>query len=112
MGKKEINYEVLSDDDLKSEFGIIFEEIMNRLEVDAIRDGHIDELKESAYNRSKKVHEYKPINRHSESEWFNNENKIEMYKAIRTVTGLSLVDTRRFTNLLGYTLRSFRHFRD
>jgi len=114
MDIEEKNYDHYSDHDLNSEFGIIFEEVLKRIEVDAIRKGYIDELKgDRVYNRSKKVYEYEPISSINETEYFGDcDNKIKQYKAIRSVTGLSLSTTRRLTNLLGYTLRSFRHFRD
>lgn len=112
MDKK--NYDDYSDNDLNTEFGMIFEEVLKRIEVDAIREDNIDELKgERVYNRSKKVYEYKPISRINEDEYFGDcDSRIKQYKAIRSVTGLSLETTRRLTNILGYTLRSFRYFRD
>ena len=106
------NKTLWADWELKRELEQITQEILRRFESDAIAVGNLEILREPYKNKRKKITEYRSINSATENEFWYSENKIERYKAFRSVTGFSLELTRRFVNALGYEIKSFYNFED
>ena len=106
------NKRLWADWELKRELEQITQEILRRFESDAIAVGNLEIIREPDKNKKKKITEYRSINSATENEFWYSENKIERYKAFRSVTGFSLELTRRFANALGYKIKSFRGFED
>ena len=101
-----------ADWELERELEIITQEILRRIESEAIAVGNLEILREPSKNKRKKITEYLSINNATENEFWYSENKIERYKAFRSVTGFSLELTRRFANALGYEIKSYSDFED
>ena len=101
-----------ADWELERELEVITQEILRRIESEAIAVGNLEILREPSKNKRKKITEYLSINNATENEFWYSEHKIERYKAFRSVTGFSLELTRRFANALGYKIKSFRGFED
>ena len=99
-----------ADWELEKELEQITQEILRRFESEAIAVGNLEIIREPYKNKRKT--EYRSINGDTENEFWYSENKIERYKAFRSVTGFSLELTRRFVTALGYEIKSFSNFED
>ena len=70
-----------ADWELERELEIITQEILRRIESEAIAVGNLEILREPSKNKRKKITEYLSINNATENEFWYSENKIERYKA-------------------------------
>ena len=103
-----------SDSDLKWELSQITDEILNRIEGQAVADGNIEIIHAPFKGKNIKYNEWGEANVNVEtvSVFFNSDNVIDQYKSIRAVTGFDLKLTERLVNAFGYKIKSFYDFTD
>ena len=103
-----------SDSDLKWELKEITDEILTRIERQAIADGNIEIIHAPFKGKKIKYNEWGEANTNVETVrvFFNSDNVIDRYKSIRAVTGFDLKLATRLVNAFGYKIKSFYDFRD
>jgi len=101
-----------SDSDLKWEFSQITDEILNRIERQAVADGNIEIIHAPFKSKKTKDTQYSATNSETIRAFFVSESVVDRYKSIRAVTGFDLKLTQRLVNAFGYKIKSFYDFRD